>query len=370
MKGHTYFALWVWHAILCSAFGAACTDSVFLLNMTLARGALHQESSNSEQVSARDFASVHDFDSTPKVKGITGSIEIIRVGTNGRLLHVSDMIELRNDASSQLTQAKGRTLEVYLPPEAKIDSVIAAGPERTATWISALPVAGKPGYFTVNFPLRPGATRFSFNYDLPYQGQAVFRTRRMYPVQQFAVMIPATMKFKRRSGTFQVLPTGDKVYQVEVAMQVDAGEGPEFEISGSLPGGSAGESRMKPQTVTSVWASSGGATAPTAGKSTATGGSGPKQSYVSWPRLSIVVAAGLVLCIFVLFLCRRQPNVGDAIIPRESTPTSASAMEALRQELFQLELDWLQGTISKEEYDSAKQALQGSVKRALEQFAA
>jgi hypothetical protein len=37
----------------------------------------------------------------------------------------------------------------------------------------------------------------------------------------------------------------------------------------------------------------------------------------------------------------------------------------LKEELFQLETDRLHGAISGEEYDSAKQALEGTVKRVL-----
>src|SRR5690349_3281166 len=111
------------------------------------------------------------------LSGIHGSIEIIRVGTKGNLLHVSDMVEVINDSRPPLTQAGDRTFEAYLPAQARIDSVLAAGPDKVSVLISAAPIAGEPGHFKVNFPLRPGATKFAFNYDLPYQGHAAFRTR-------------------------------------------------------------------------------------------------------------------------------------------------------------------------------------------------
>jgi hypothetical protein len=43
----------------------------------------------------------------------------------------------------------------------------------------------------------------------------------------------------------------------------------------------------------------------------------------------------------------------------------AYSSEVLKEELFRLESDRLHGTISGEEYDSAKQALEGTIKRAL-----
>jgi len=49
----------------------------------------------------------------------------------------------------------------------------------------------------------------------------------------------------------------------------------------------------------------------------------------------------------------------------EPEQTSEFLAEALKEELFELETERLRGTISGEEYDSAKRALEGTVKRAL-----
>jgi hypothetical protein len=84
----------------------------------------------------------------------------------------------------------------------------------------------------VNFPLRPGATKFAFNYDLPYDGRAVVHTKHKYSFQQMAVMVPTAMKFSSRSKDFQILPAGNDKYQVQAANQVKAGDGPTFEVSG------------------------------------------------------------------------------------------------------------------------------------------
>jgi hypothetical protein len=193
----------------------------------------HQGVSYDQQASAGDSLSVQVFDATTHVQGITGTIEILRTGTNGRLLHVSDLVEIKNSSSPPLTQVGERTFEVYLPSKARIDSVLAAGPGMISVMTSATLVPGEPGHYTVNFPLRPGATKFAFNYDLPYHGHVAFHTRRAYPLQQLAVMIPPNMKFSSRSRAFDILATGNSRYEVHAANQVRAGEGPEFELSGT-----------------------------------------------------------------------------------------------------------------------------------------
>lgn len=194
---------------------------------------VHQNVNYDQQASADGTLSINVFDAAPQVRSVTGSIEILRTVTNGNLLHVSDLYEIKNESSPPLTQAGEHTFEVYLPVKAKIDSVLAAGPGKIAEMISAAPVPGEPGHYTVSFPLRPGATKFAFNYDVPYDGHAAFQTRHVYPLQQLAVMIPPTMKFSSRSAAFEILTTGNSRYEVRAANRLKAGEGPQFEVSGA-----------------------------------------------------------------------------------------------------------------------------------------
>lgn len=194
---------------------------------------LHQGVSYDQQASAGEALSIEVFDSAPEVPGLTGTIEILRTGTNGNFLHVSDMIEIKNTSSPPLTRAGERTFEIYLPPNAKIDSVLAAGPGKIAAIIFAAPAPGQPGHYTVDFPLRPGATKFAFNYNLPYRGHAAFQTKHSYPLQQLAVMIPRALKFRSRSTAFELLATGNTRYHVHAVNKVEAGAGPEFEVSGT-----------------------------------------------------------------------------------------------------------------------------------------
>ena len=193
----------------------------------------HQGVSYDQQGFAGQALSIQVFDAATHVRSITGTIEILRARTNGNLLHVSDMVAIKNESSPPLTQAGERTFEVYLPANAKIDSVLAAGPGKMGVMIAATPVPGELGHYTVSFPLRPGATQFAFNYDLPYDGHATSQTRYAYPLQQLAVMIPPTLKFSSRSPAFEILATGNGGYQVQAANQLQAGEGPEFEVSGT-----------------------------------------------------------------------------------------------------------------------------------------
>lgn len=337
---------------------------------------VHQGVDYDQRAAAGDAVSIDVFDAIAKVQGVTGTIEIIRTGTNGNLLHVSDLIEIKNDSSPPLTQAGARTFEVYLPAHAEIDSVLAAGPGNIGVMIAAAPAAGEPGHYTVNFPLRPGATKFAFNYDLPYDGHATFHTRSVYPLQQLAVMIPPTMKFTSRSPAFQALKAGNNSYHVEAASRVNAGEGPGFEISGvgSLPAVQT-QAQSPPKlpaaavSTPALTASGGsgaarGANALSAGPASAPAASAsPLQWWVLGGSAVLVPGA----CGF--FLWRRHRLSANATAAPGKTeqpgPPSASLVRVLKEELFQLEVDRLHGAISGEDYDSAKQALEGTVQRVL-----
>ena len=194
---------------------------------------LHQRVDYDQRAVVGDILSVRVFDVASQVPNVTGSIEILRTGTNGRRLQVSDMYEIANESSPPLTQVGERTFDAYLPRDAQVDSVLAAGPGKGAAMISATPVTGEPGHFTVSFPLRPGATRFAFNYDLPYEGHARFQIMSAYPMRQLAIMIPLGMKFSSRPSAFETLATGEKGSQVHVVSGLKAGKGPDFEVSGA-----------------------------------------------------------------------------------------------------------------------------------------
>lgn len=339
---------------------------------------VHQGVDYDQQASAGDAVSLDVFDAATRVQGVTGTIEIIRIGTVGNLLHVSDMIELKNDSRPPLTQAGERSFEVFLPAHAKIDSVLAAGPAKIGTLISATRVLREAGHYTVNFPLRPGATKFAFNYNLPYEGHATFHPRSAYPLQQLAVMIAAAMKFASSSSAFQVLPTGNNNYQVNAASQVMAGEGPWFKISGvgalpALP--SQNRSLTKPPVAALAAPVSSAADRRSGGRVQGTDTShavtlsetSAPSSRMSWWILA--TSATLVVGSCRLLLWRRHRlsahSMRATAQSAEQRGQTSCLIEALKGELFQLEIDRLRGTVSDDEYSSAKSALEETVNRAL-----
>ena len=58
---------------------------------------LHQKANYDQRASAGDSLSFQVFDTAPQVRGVTGSTEILRTGTKGNQLHVSDLYEIKTN---------------------------------------------------------------------------------------------------------------------------------------------------------------------------------------------------------------------------------------------------------------------------------
>src|SRR5258708_36861403 len=77
------------------------------------------------------------FDAARRVQGVTGSIEILRTGTTGNLLHVSDLYDIRNESSPPLTQAVDRPFGGDAPAKTHINFFRAPGPGEVRVMISS-----------------------------------------------------------------------------------------------------------------------------------------------------------------------------------------------------------------------------------------
>jgi len=228
-------------------------------------------------------------------------------------------------------------------------------------WIKTppVPVPGQPGRYAIGFPIRPGDTLFKYTYHLPYYGPTRFQLRLPYPIQKFAVMHPPSLVFKAlRRGAF-VSPGRANGLQIEKAVSEPlVGDVPAFEVSGvglaSAPPAIAQTSPAPkvspPPLPTNVPADNG-----REGLSTTTAQATP----MLWLSLA---AVGGVLAIGALALWR----IGRGRVKQSKLPSGRQPLIAvLKEELFQLELDRVRGSISEEDYAATKQALNHTLERAL-----
>ena len=316
------------------------------------------------------------YDVAKKVDSIAVTADVMRFQAQDNQLEGIRLFAVDNKSTPPRTQMNDQNFEFYLPEGAVIDTGLAktAGGQP----INSSPVPEKEkNRFTFMFPLRPGETQFQVVFHLPYKGEANIDPKALYPAQHFVVMLPKSMQFTANSGAqagFQSMADPQNAdAQVQVASNTVAGQPLSFKISGTgvLPTEGGG---------------GGGAPAANAGgrDNRPGGGLGPPidaPDPLEKFRWYILGGFALVLVVGAIYIATRTKSapVPDYVAsdveikpraipaPRtESAPASSDVLlSAIKEELFQLELDRKQGRITQAEYEQAKAGLDRTLERAL-----
>jgi hypothetical protein len=304
-------------------------------------------------------ADVEVYDVLPKVEGVTTEANVIRVETDQQGLHVIENYFVKNDSSPPKTQFGPRAYEIYLPPDARIEGSAAMGPGGMPVSSSPVPT-GEKGYYAFVFPVRPGETRFQVSYHLPYNGSFNFTPKVSLPTQNIAVLLPKSMKFAA-GGSVPFQPINDDVnIQTFLARNVSPSQALAFTVSGtgSMPREEQGQS--------SGQSSAANDNRPGGGLGNPIDTPDPLNKYKWW----ILSGLALVLAIAAAFLLRAKPESATASMP-SVTPTASATqgrgdlLTNLKEELFILETERLEGKLSESEYVEQKAALETVLRRAL-----
>ncbi len=305
------------------------------------------------------------YDVLPKVEGVTTEADVMRIETDQQGLHVIENYFVKNDSNPPKTQFSPRAYEIYLPPDARIEGSAAMGPGGMPVSSSPVPT-GEKGYYAFVFPVRPGETRFQVSYHLPYNGSFSFAPKVSLPTQNVAVMLPKSMQFAGTgSVAFQPINDGTTAAQTFLARNVSPSQVMAFTISGtgSMPREQQGQGDQSGSE-----ASAANDTRPGGGLGNPIDTPDPLNKYKWW----ILSGLALILAVAAAFLLRSKPETAPAAAPvAKATPTMAPAagqgdlLATLKEELFTLETERLEGKLSEAEYAEQKTALEMVLKRAL-----
>lgn len=340
----------------------------------------------------RATVNVNVYDAAAKVEGVSTEADVQRIETDQNQLQVIENYFVKNDSSPPRTQFSDHSYVIYLPKDAQIVSSAALGPGSMPVQSSPMPL-GPPGKYAFVFPLRPGETRFQVSYRVPYSGSLQFQPRVAAPVQNLALILPKSMRFAATPATaFQ--PIDEDVHvQTYLARNVAPGAKLSFRVSGSgqLPQDTTatqgGDNAQPANPEAAAQAAAENNTRPGIGLGVPIDTPDPLHKYMWW-----------IISLVVVLLA-----VGGAIVMKQSsTPVAAAAaggtypaaipaspagvsippngmpppvgagnhramlLQTLKDELFALETERLQGHLSPEEYDRQKGALELVLKRALD----
>jgi hypothetical protein len=334
------------------------------------------------------------YDVAKKIDGIEVVADIVRVQAEQGQLEIIREFGVQNASKPPRTQMSERNLEFYIPDGAQIIPDSATATTENGNPLKSAPVPeGEKNRYSFIFPLRPGLTRFEVAYQIPYTGSANLDPKSVYPLEHFVVMLPKSMQFASASASagFKLITyPNEPDAAVQVASNTTPGQNLAFKISGE---GRLQQPQENPQGQVS---GGGGGGAPA--DSRPGGGLGPPidapdplQKYQWW------ILGGLagLLVIGGVYVASRQQSAARALRRKAGSSTlqqeeddyapseilagrtvSAAAgrpasalLDALKEELFQLEVERRQGQISQSEYEKAKSALDQTLDRALKREA-
>jgi hypothetical protein len=343
---------------------------------------------------------VQVYDVGKKVEGIEVVADIMRFQAGQGQLQVERTFAVTNNSKPPRTQMNEHNLEFYVPDGATIGEAQAmtAGGQP----VKSAPVpegANAKNKYAFLFPLRPGETRFNVVYTVPYTGSVNIDPKSVYPLEHFVAIAPKAMEFSAAPGTnFQIAPfPGQPDANVEVASSTQPGQPLAFKLSGEGMLAAQTEDGGQPSQSPSAQNDN----RPGGGLGPPIDAPDPLQKYRWW----ILGGFAAVLIVGGVYVASRQqasnrtarakgkglpvfeddeeyepadPPARELRSEARSDPrrqpaaargSSSMLLEALKEELFQLEVERQQGRITQQEYESAKSALDQTLQRALKREA-
>jgi hypothetical protein len=344
------------------------------------------------------------YDVAEKVAGVSTEADVARIEASPNGLSVIENFFVKNASSPPRTQFGPRAYQIYLPKNAQVEAAAAQGPGSMPVQTPPTPLSA-PGDYAFVYPLRPGETRFQVSYQIPYTGSFQFHPRVAAPVDNLAIILPKSVQFTGTPvGAFQPIDEDVKV-QTYLARNVTPESKLAFTVSGTglLPqentsgpdngGGSqsagADQGAMGPEATAQAAAVNN--TRPGIGLGVPIDTPDPLHKYKWW----ILSLAAVLLAVGAAFLMKQNqpvaataggPAVPLANVPSPTKPTEgfkpplaaggarvtgaeshrSRLMEALKEELFALETERLEGRIAPDEYEKQKGALEIVLVRALQ----
>ncbi|MGC2696503.1 MAG: hypothetical protein WA738_12005 [Candidatus Angelobacter sp.] len=309
-----------------------------------------------------DMVVARVFDAGPDVKEISilEHAMLFHTGDSLSSLTGEEIYTVGNASLPPRTLLKPHTLEIYLPEGATISESSVRTGNGVDLKTAVIPQGDKNKYAFV-FPIRPGETQFHVVYSVPYSGSLKIDPKSDSAVQTLVVAVPASIKVSPVENSLWENKNNPQFKNLNfyVAKNVTPQKSTAFEIAG-----------MGEMPQAQEQASGGGAGRPGRPDNRPGGGLGvpnempdPLHSgqWLFLGVLSLFLAAGAV------YVYTSTPQSAMAAgVPAKPQNRTAMLMEAMKEEVFQLESDRLQGKISPQDYETAKAALDKTLQRAVQ----
>lgn len=298
------------------------------------------------------------YESAATVSGLQRTDQWVVFEAKGdNKLHGFEIFNVKNDSQPPRAQP---SFDFYLPAGAEVETATAMAEGRMPLKVG--PILQADNRYTVVYPLLPGQTHFEVVYSLPYTGSLKYQPKFAGPVGSFLVITPRSMRFnpdvasQYQNADAQTIAPDLKGMDLHAASKAGDGTQLAFQIDGEglIPQQSAGDNAGNPRDA----------------ESNAPGG-GVVGAIPNEKPSPLSSAQPLFLLVLVLFMAGGgvfiyMTNASNSgIVPVKAHASGAPLLDALKEEMFQLESDRIQGKVSVHEYDVAKAALDKTLQRAM-----
>ena len=301
----------------------------------------------------RSDVEVSIFEPSKDPKTISVASRIVFFQPNGANLTVAEEYSIQNN--SQPPQAYFRAdgnFEFVIPENAKLQQIAASGPAGMP--VVQAPIDKKKGKYGIAYAFRPGQSTVRYSYEVPYPGDTTtVKVATIYPSVRLLVVASPSMQINGEGLQSGGQEQGMSVYGRE---NVPANNVMAVNVSGTAPPLPAGGSDSGSDGQGAQDAQS--STVPAANIQSIPG----RLDVLKWP----LIAGFVVIFALGAMLLARKPVVAvasgapGASVMAPSAPQSATlsqvdaavgtSLDALKNQMFRLELRRQAGTISEEEY--------------------
>jgi hypothetical protein len=299
------------------------------------------------------------YDAAKKIQGISSSLDAmwIKAEPGTKQAQIAEMFVVKNDSKPPRTQMNEKSFKFTLPAGAVVEFSDAMSPGGVPIKTAAVPQS-EAGDYAFIFPLRPGETTFQIGYHVPYSGELKLDPKPTYAVDHVAVGIPKSMQFTATTGgsAFQLMREENGV-EMYVATTVKPGQPLGFTVAGT---------GAFPREQENAQADPNSADGRAANNLPGGGLGRPEEAPDALHQYRWWLIGGLLLILVgggAWAATRKGPPM--AMAPAAPAGRSALLLDALKEELFQLESERLQGKLSPQEYEKAKSALDSTLQRAI-----
>ncbi len=300
----------------------------------------------------RSDVEVSIFEPSKDPKTISVASRIMFFQPSGANLTVAEEYSIQNN--SQPPQAYFRAdgnFEFVIPESAKLQQIAASGP--TGMPVVQAPIDKTKGKYAIAYALRPGQSTVRYSYEVPYPGDtATVKVATVYPSVRLLVVASPTLRISGDGLQGGGQEQGMSVYGREnvpannvMAVNV-SGTAPPLQSGGSESGGGGqgGQDAQGPAPAANIQSIPG------------------RLDVLKWP---LIAGFGAIFALGARILARKPVVAVAGGVPvtsgaAPSAPASAAlsqldaavgtSLDALKDQMFRLELRRQAGTISEEEY--------------------